>query len=187
MTINLQQFEKVSPDKLLQDLGLYTVPVNVEEICHCLEVELSKKVDIGSMSYSGKISSDSNGINIWVNPLDSNNRHRFTIAHELGHLVHDIIPELGRENDINFKDTPKTLKRDGRQAPEEYRANDFAAKLLMPEKLILERSKVVIKNIQKVTNQAKVPRSAFISNMAKMFDVSEQAMEIRLKNVNILK
>ncbi|CAH7234700.1 Peptidase_M78 domain-containing protein [Vibrio chagasii] len=187
MTVNLQQFEKVTPDKLLQDLGLYAVPVNVEEVCRRLDVELSKKVSLSSMNYSGEISSDSNGISIWVNPLDSDNRRRFTIAHELGHLVHDIIPELGNDNSIKYSDTQKTLKRDGRQAPEEYRANDFAAKLLMPEKLILERSKVVIKNIQGITKQAKVPRSAFIEGMAKMFSVSEQAMEIRLKNVNILK
>lgn len=63
-------------------------------------------------------------------------KKRFTIAHEIGHLLlHDKLDlEVHNENSntLNwFKNTEKQAKR-GRQ---EWEANDFASELLMPEKL----------------------------------------------------
>jgi Zn-dependent peptidase ImmA (M78 family) len=61
-------------------------------------------------------------------------RKRFTIAHEIGHLLmhKDIDPHLENLNTMNwFNDAEKQLKK----GVQEYEANDFAAELLMPSVL----------------------------------------------------
>jgi hypothetical protein len=66
-------------------------------------------------------------------------RKRFTIAHEIGHLLmhKDIDPHLENLNTLTwFNDTENQLKK-GRQ---EYEANDFAAELLMPESLFISEA-----------------------------------------------
>jgi Zn-dependent peptidase ImmA (M78 family) len=61
-------------------------------------------------------------------------RKRFTIAHEIGHLLmhKNIDPHLENLNTLNwFNDTETQLKK----GIQEYEANDFAAELLMPSVL----------------------------------------------------
>lgn len=88
-------------------------------------------------------------------------RNRFTIAHELGHVV------LGHvvEGKAPKRDTTFTNKD-----PDEKHANAFAAGLLMPEKYV-----------------RKFYRSAdSIQELADAFGVSTAAMNFRLKNLGII-
>jgi len=64
---------------------------------------------------------------IIVNKYESETRKRFTIAHELGHYV----CHRNEYNSINQYD--QIFFRDENTNPMEQEANDFAAKLLMPE------------------------------------------------------
>jgi len=66
---------------------------------------------------------------IGVNQDHSSVRQKFTIAHELGHLVY----QNGNELCVDFKDTEMTTPDlDDKQRKEETKANQFAASLLMP-------------------------------------------------------
>ncbi|WP_455261667.1 ImmA/IrrE family metallo-endopeptidase [Neisseria sp.] len=68
----------------------------------------------------------------------------------------------------------------------ESEANDFAARLLMPENFILSEGNKVIEKFKKIYNQDLIPQDYFISEMAQIFNVSVQAMTYRLKNLDII-
>lgn len=93
---------------------------------------------------------------IYINTNKSLTHQRFTLAHELGHYF------LGHGS--RMRDTKEQLvKRD----PAEISANRFAAELLMPEKKVREYVRDFLS----------------VQEMAERFRVSEQAMELRLKNL----
>lgn len=93
---------------------------------------------------------------ICVNKNHHYKRQRFTIAHEFGHYV------LHRKEGTVYEDT--TFFRNNNKSSIEYKANEFAAELLIPEDLL----KSAIKNgITKITE------------LAEEFCVSVQAVRFR--------
>jgi len=113
---------------------------------------------------------ESDQVIIGVNKTHPINRQRFTLAHEVGHLVmhSHIINKVHVDRTLNQR-----LHRDGRSKIGEERieidANRFAAELLMPSELLKEDAK-----------------SAFIdpdegpTELASLYEVSTQAMSIKL-------
>jgi Zn-dependent peptidase ImmA (M78 family) len=105
---------------------------------------------------------------IWVNAVEaaqSPGRRRFTIAHELGHWVCQVLE--GHTAPIYCRAVEPA---NGGHPPEEREANVFAAELLMPEPAV---------------------RSAFspadsVEAMAARFDVSKEAMHWRLYNFGLV-
>lgn len=96
---------------------------------------------------------------IGINKKNSPARKRFTIAHELGHYI------LGHD-EIDFVDD-----KFDRPLPKEREANLFASMLLMPASLV-----------KKYFND-----SQDIERLAAKFEVSEQAITIRLLELNLIK
>lgn len=97
-------------------------------------------------------------------------RVRFTIAHELGHyILHS------KEQPVFIDRSPKVMYRNSASTTgeihREREANAFAASLLMPRKLIAQA-------VENTSANAEI-----ITNLAKEFDVSEQAMSFRLANL----
>ncbi|MEM6603185.1 MAG: ImmA/IrrE family metallo-endopeptidase [Pseudomonadota bacterium] len=109
---------------------------------------------------SGQIIRDeeNNSYIIYVNAGHSHTRKRFTAAHELGHYV------LHRDQ-IGDGITDDALYRSRLSNPTEWEANRFAADILMPR--------------DKVDYYASINGNN-ISILANIFQVSEQAMAIRL-------
>ena len=93
---------------------------------------------------------------ITVNGADHPVRQRFTIAHELGHLM--LEPDVGTFH-RNFSDTTFT------GTPSETRANAFAADLLVPLWMLAASTSVYGHDA---------------ARLAGVFYVSEAAMKIRL-------
>ena len=99
---------------------------------------------------------------LYVNAKDAVNRQTFTIAHELGHWM--LHREYFEENPEAYSILPR-FQNVGRSNAFEQEANDFAAKLLVPSRLLIP------------------VKDAPVSELARIFAVSRMMMEIRLKHV----
>lgn len=112
---------------------------------------------------------------IVINKNKSINRQYFTMAHELGHyfLHKDVIKseEALIDKDQSLDHTGNVLFRLDYSATTkiEREANNFAAALIMPEKLVRE--------VWKSTND--------VDECTKIFQVSLSAMSIRLEQLNL--
>jgi Zn-dependent peptidase ImmA (M78 family) len=73
---------------------------------------------------------------IVLNALDSRNRQRFTCAHELGHYTLQV--KNGGPGPWELEDG-RDLLDESRLDPDEAYANHFAAELLMPREVVLEK------------------------------------------------
>ena len=105
---------------------------------------------------------------IWLNGREaeeSPGRRRFTLAHEVGHWVCQVLegktaPVYCRPGDVT-EAADRALERE---------ANVFAAELLMPEELVAQE----------------FPRVATAAEIAEWFGVSTEAMSWRLYNVGLV-
>lgn len=160
------------------------VPINVETICSHYNISIEHKIYPDDTVGQIEFPPNDGSARIFINPFENShiNRRRFTIAHELGHFF------LHKDSTTDgFTDTTRTMSRTTSYwDPVESEANDFAARLLMPEEFILSEGKKVIENFKNVYNQERIPQDYFISNMAQIFNVSVQAMTYRLKNLGII-
>ena len=100
-----------------------------------------------------------------VNAGEPEARRRFTVAHEVGHWVCQVMkgheaPVYCRAEDVG-NGTGKALERE---------ANVFAAELLMPEPAV----------------RAEFARAPVLGSLAALFGVSEQAVHWRLFNFGLL-
>jgi Zn-dependent peptidase ImmA (M78 family) len=152
----------LSPDDLrsiARKENLDRTPFDVETLVHRLHLVLEKAPLEDEIS--GFIERRGPRWFIGVNSLHHPNRQRFTIAHELGHycLHRDQIDRLVEK--ILFRD-------DGGPDNIEWQANQFAARLLMPQEEIRL-------NIQSGIRE--------IDELARKFGVSSLAMQFRLRNL----
>ena len=96
-------------------------PVPVESFASQLGVRVLSATNFGSLE--GALEHDSGQPTIWVNAGHSRTKKRFTIAHELGHLM--LHPEGKMFRELSYVGPFSQQK-------EEREANTFAAHLLMP-------------------------------------------------------
>jgi len=101
---------------------------------------------------------------ILLNQSDSDNRRRFTCAHELGHFVR----RSEEEDEYATVDLRNPLSAVGLD-PDEIYANEFAASLLMPEDDVRSFAEKGMDDLE----------------MAIHFKVSREAMQHRLKNLDL--
>jgi hypothetical protein len=112
---------------------------------------------------------------IVVNEGDREARQRFTIAHELGHLL------LHRFTSPHADSGYKVRFRDGASSEgrirEEIEANEFAAELLMPRALI--RAELSTEQLDHADDDEEV-FDDLVKRLSELFEVSKQAMTVRL-------
>ena len=167
----------------LEQKGLInTIPVSLEDICRENHIEVEYKYFIGS-HIAGQIQVPPDQhcrAVISINSTDPPTRQRFTLAHELGHYF------LHRKH-IGDGITDDGLYRSGLSTKQEMEANKLAASILMPAKLVnKEVNKIMKKDGVKFPFQKndmnQVPLIMnLITSLAHMFNVSNQAMSIRIK------
>ena len=114
---------------------------------------------------------------IGVNTATSRRRQRFTVAHELGHLLLHDGRQLTVDHSVrvNWRDHKSSMATDR----EEIEANAFAAQLLMPGDLVRSATALLVSDGIRT-------RDAVISSLAEQFDVSTEAMGYRLVNLGII-
>lgn len=170
------------------------IPVDIE---HILEIKLKISVIpvLGlrkQISFDSFISSDWKNVYVDNESYMSDNyyrRIRFSLAHELGHrfLHKKLFESLEIESLADYYRFYSEVPNDQYRFLEDQ-ANKFAGYLLIPheimekhrDKLLLEaRKKLIGTNLENVD----IDLSGYIAgDMANMFDVSPQAMEIGLKS-----
>lgn len=151
-----------SPSAIVRD---YTgdVPVDLNAMADAMGLPVSYKSNFPP-NVSGKIARSRMspcGFVIEINANDPPNRQRFTLAHEIAHYVlhRDLINSL----------VDDALYRSNLSNVLERQANQYAAKLLLPAQAVVRARK----------NQAD------LRSLARLFQVSEKAMGIRLGELTL--
>lgn len=166
--------------------------VDVEKIANLCDIEvLYKKLDVSGtcMNFhsaandeTSEYNTDSEIRTIYVNILDPEFRQRFTIAHEIGHII------LNHEG-VSHRDTSYTVYKGIIERMNEVSANGFAAELLMPEKLLrdalLDTMTELDYNAEGKFSESDIDYIAV--NTANKMNVSLESFKYRLKNLNIFR
>ena len=176
--LNTKEIAGISACDLHHKLGMTAPPFDPFEAAKCLGIEVDDTITWDKLEIAGSITRKKKKVTIWVNPYDPEVRQRFTLAHELGHYVNDILVD-GKDK---VSDTPETLYRNGSDDPKEVRANNFAADLLMPTTIVLEKAFELIKQAPSETMFA----ADLVAKLAVTFKVSKPAMTVRLKRLGLV-
>jgi Zn-dependent peptidase ImmA (M78 family) len=155
----------------LKDHDMYSIPVDPVVLANKMGIRVSNAV-FSDPSLSGMIAKRGNHSSILVKDDDALNRKKFTIAHELGHMLLHLKVEDGE-----FIDKADYFRTEFFKATEmnenkgqEVEANQFAAALLMDSELIKQCW----------------PEIQSSDSMADLFKVSKEAMEYRLNHLGLI-
>ena len=169
MQMTKSSVEEIAENSLHQH-GLYSIPVDPVVLASELGIRVNN-AKFSEPSLAAMLAK--RGSNIWIllDESGSPSRKRFSIAHELGHHF------LHLESDGEIVDRNADLFRVSEYAtseitPErrrEIEANQFAAALLMPERLVRQVW----------------PDYSSVSEMAKLFQVSEESMGYRIASLGL--
>jgi Zn-dependent peptidase ImmA (M78 family) len=156
---------------VLREHGLRTVPINPVILAKRLGMAVNN-AKFSDEGVAGMIAKHGDEVMLLINREDPPYRKRFTIAHELGHHFLHLLADGefvdGEENLFRQpKGDPNSWTPDQRR---EYQANMFAAALLMPEQAVRKAWGAQIA----------------LDQMARLFNVSEQAMGIRIDQLGLL-
>lgn len=164
-------------ETLAERCGFAKPPIDVEYVAKQLRLSIAY-VELGT-DVSGLLISKGDATVIAVQASDPANRQHFTVAHEIAHyyLRHQFEPGEHVHVDHGHVITPRNSKSSAGVDLKEIEANQFAACLLMPSKLLQSRIKSL-----------RVPslRDSHVEQLAAEFGVSEQAMTIRLSTLGYL-
>lgn len=165
---------KDTASKLLEDAGITAPPVAIEVLVKGQGVSLTSAQ--GDDHISGFLLRTTGSAPV----IGSNSNHqtvrqRFIIAHELGHFL--LHAKSGLHVDRSY------ARLEGRKVGEvidedEIEANRFAAEILMPEDFL--RADLV------EMGQVSADDDLAISRLAKRYNVSKQAMTIRITSLGMI-
>jgi len=141
--------KKPSADALLQWFGTLQPPVDPFALAAAMQIQVLR---FPNLPCAGALDSNNAAARIAVRAEDAPTRQRFTVAHEIGHLI---LHPIGTQ----FRDT--TFVGDRREA----QANGYAAALLVPLWMLEPPVHAWGPNVEL---------------LATMFQVSHQAMEYQL-------
>jgi Zn-dependent peptidase ImmA (M78 family) len=159
---------------VLHDAGISSPPIPSRKVAEGLGIEV-RSSEFGE-DVSGLLTLEGGTPTIGYDKRHPNVRQRFTIAHETGHYV------LHKDQTELFIDKKysSVFYRDNRSSEAEYtrelEANAFAAALLMPIDMLREE---ISKRDFDLTEEDS------LTSLARLFQVSRQAMAYRLANSGI--
>lgn len=155
--MRLKRDGKVSPEDILLHFGIRNPPVPVGDLAKKLGAGLT----YAAVAIAGGVVVDEDGrATITVKVDDARVRQRFTIAHEIGHLMLHASGPMFAMRDHDFRE----------ERPREIEANQFAAELLMPEWMVRAQMRYL-------------GTHATPDKLALMFGVSQGAMARRLDEI----
>lgn len=150
---------------LLTKYNMTDIPVDPIQLANLMGIEVQEG-EFTDSSVSGVLRIEDGKSTIIVNKDHHYNRKRFTVAHEIGHVV------LGhRPKNQDFAE----IYRNGKSNSKEQQANQFAAALLVDKADLLESSAMLKK--------CGIPREKIIVALADKYKVSTQTLRYRLDNI----
>ena len=154
-----------SAQELLSAMRATRPPIDVDHAADICGVGVIRQ-HFSSDALSGFLLHLGDRRTIGVNALHSDGRQRFTLAHELGHLVlgHHADFHIDLFSPVSAGDPPEYDWR------HERAANTFAANLLMPAGMV---------------QRDRVEGKQSLTSMARRYQVSEEAMGIRLTSLGL--
>jgi Zn-dependent peptidase ImmA (M78 family) len=173
----LQRIEQKA-NEILRKYHIRKPPVPVKDIIVKMGLNV-RSYDL-SDDVSGILVIENDKGSIGFNPKNSKTRQRFTLAHELGHFLfhHQSKSEIFIDKDfiVKFRSEKNYTAHEIKQ---EQDANMFAAALLMPKEFL--QAELARKDYNDLAE------ADFISALAKVFDVSIQAMTYRIANASLFR
>jgi Zn-dependent peptidase ImmA (M78 family) len=159
-------------EEVLTRCNVRSAPVPVEKIAAAYNITL--RALPASDDISGAIVRTQEKVIIAVNPTHAPTRQRFTIAHELGHFFFhkDMAEHVEQDLRVSWR---RVSKDDTGIDWREVQANKFAAELLMPEDMLM----------RDLDDYPDVNRRT-IENLARRYQVSPLAMQIRLTSLGLI-
>ena len=212
-----QRIERAASDLLrayAHQCGLtITPPIPVEEIVESY-LDLDLRLDdlqscsgdrrrLGEISVRARQVTVDESLDPTVYP-ERDGRYRFTVGHEVGHWEfhrHLVAPE-GQSSLVIDEAEPSIICRAGRSNdPGEWQANQFAAYLLMPKDLVFEAWRnhrgsldpyIAVNEIADLSarwslGEDETPTVGVARELAPIFKVSGQAMQIRLIGLKLIR
>ena len=166
--------------QILNEAGVKKLPVNVDAIArlHAFVMRDPLPSDVSGMLIPASPDAKKRWI-IVSNKAHSVERRRFTVAHELGHLLlHQYAtPHADGGQRVRFRDGASSLGTDR----DEVEANQFAAELLMPAALLIPRLEAI--GLDSWNGAPPESLTEALRNLAAECRVSEQALLIRVANL----
>lgn len=161
-------------EELITAVGITEVPVALDRIAKHLNASVQYKPFDGDLSGLMRRNPDGTAI-IGINVSHPLTRRRFTLAHEIAHLVLHSDEKLHVDSSfpVAFRNESSGLGTDDL----EIEANQFAAALLMPEEF-LRRDIIEADHTNDFED--------VIGTLARRYRVSAQAMGIRLNALGLL-
>jgi Zn-dependent peptidase ImmA (M78 family) len=173
----MANIEQITTD-LLNQYDMMTAPIDVKALIKKLKIKL-ELVDFGD-EISGVLVTEKGKTKIGYSKNESSQRQRFTLAHELGHFI----LHVKDSTDKLFVDNVKVMYR--KQAftrtekMQEVEANQFAASLLMPKDIVMERYNHLINKNSSIIDDE------IVTELSGDFKVSQLAMNFRLSNLGLI-
>ena len=161
---------------ILEQSNINNFPIDIEKIVKSYGIEVITD-NLGD-DVSGLLAIESDKIIIGVDKSQngSSKRKRFTIAHEFGHFIlHKNHQSIFIDSNfrVMFRDTISTKGVD----INEIQANAFAAAILMPKHLLIDRIKFLNLDLSDDSS---------IKKIADEFGVSMTAMSYRISNLGLV-
>jgi Zn-dependent peptidase ImmA (M78 family) len=189
---DVEALERKSEEFLAKMGALRSIPLPIEEI---IEFEMGISViPVPGLSklhqLHGFLSADMSRIYVDKEDMDHRlSRFRFTLAHELGHLVlhEDFYAQLKFSNSDEWKRVVNELSpRDNSFL--EFHANTFAGMILVPRRELQERWTAAMDMAWDAgfTGKDSVAQDYMISHVAKQFLVSTEVVLRRLQALKLI-
>lgn len=185
---------------LLKSLSYFNDAVNLTNICDELSINLihvcEKSINNNGKEVLGEANFERKSITIY--PHENEKRERFTISHEIGHFYLEHGKFLRSESVVESDLFLGSKGNNGSFYQRlEFQANTFAACLLLPRDAFFMKLVEVRKSLE-ITKESHGyvyvddqpcnygSYNLLLHTLSDHFQVSKQATEIRLKNLNLL-
>lgn len=187
----IMAYKDIYSEEFLDKFGIYRnevarikldvkdgLSIDIEEIARACNIEVKfDYVEHSGWSINDKVNAKRQ---IVINKLEPEYRQRFTLAHEIGHIILGHTGQSYRTSDLEqYRGTLVRMK--------EVAANNFAAELIMPRKLVFKVLNKVILDLEYSADQKfdEYDISRIINCMSKELNVSRQALTYRMENLGV--